>query len=199
MGLQTRHDGVSAGEERHGDARLRRAEAPSSADSGLVWAATFFVFAVLIHNADHVRRGADAVSSDVFWVGMAAIALEVAVVVMVFQRHRLVPLVTATAGFALAAGYLVVHFLPQRSWLSDSFTSAADVSPLSWIAASVEVLAAAALGAAGLALLRRRREATADAAPSDRPAPLGAALLHPAATAMVVGNALVVAISLVQL
>lgn len=48
----------------------------------LVLAAAFFTLAVLIHNADHVRRGADSASLAVFWVGTAAIGLEVAIVVL---------------------------------------------------------------------------------------------------------------------
>lgn len=58
----------------------------------------------------------------------------------------------------MAGGYFEVHFLPSHSVLSDSFTTGAHTSPLSWAAASLEVVAALILAACGLALLRRRRD-----------------------------------------
>jgi hypothetical protein len=125
-------------------------------DGWLVAAATFFTVAVLVHNSDHLRRGVDVVSKDVFWVGTSSIIIEVGLVVLACQRHRLAPLAAAVGGLSLAAGYLVVHFLPSRSWLSDSFTSATNVSPLSWFAASLEVFAAVTLGVVGLIVLRDR-------------------------------------------
>jgi hypothetical protein len=111
-------------------------------------AATFFALAVLIHNADHLRRGGDSVSADVFWLGSAAIMLEVAVVVLVFRRHPAGPLVSTAAGFQLALGYLAVHFTPERGWFSDSFVSG-EGSTLSWAAASLETIAALVLGVVG--------------------------------------------------
>src|SRR5687767_8981893 len=86
-------------------------------------AATFFALAVLIHNSDHLRRGGDSVSADVFWLGSAAIILEVLVVVLVYMRHPAAPLVATAAGFQLALGYLAVHFTPERGLFSDSFVS----------------------------------------------------------------------------
>jgi hypothetical protein len=165
-------------------------------NQALIWSAAFFTAAVLIHNADHVRRGADAVASDVFWVGTAAIALEVAVVLLCCQRHRLAPVVAAGAGLQLTAGYLIVHFLPARSWLSDSFTDGPAVSPVSLFAASLEVAAAATLGVVGLAVLRQRGGlATAWTEPYPRQRPLRAALLHPVALTMTLGNAVILALS----
>jgi hypothetical protein len=160
----------------------------------LVAAASFFAFTVLLHNADPVRRGADAVSTDVFWIGSAAIVLEVGVVFLAVQRHRLAGLAAAVVGLSLAAGYVVVHFLPARGWLSDSFPSGVDVSPLSWGAASLEVAGALVLGAAGLAALRRQ------------PVPAAAVglrgvrdtLAHPVVAVMVLGNIVVLVASIAQ-
>jgi hypothetical protein len=157
----------------------------------LLGVATLFTVAVLLHNGDHLRRGADAVNSDVFVVGTSAILLEVAIVVLACARHRLAPLVAGAGGLSLALGYLVVHFLPQRSWLSDSFPSAVNVSPLSWTAASLELAAAAAVGAAGLMVLRsgawRGQGRIAEG------------LRHPVALAMIAGNAAILIASLIQL
>jgi hypothetical protein len=176
--------------------RLQRSS--DGTDARLAAAATFFAAAVLIHGADHVRRGIDSVGRDVFWAGTSAIALEVGLVVLAHQRHRLAPLAAAAGGFALAAGYLVVHFLPDHGWLSDSFTSAAHVSPLSWIAASLEVIAALTIGTVGLIVLRERGGLASAARPHAEQAPLRAALLHPVVLAMIAGNIVILAISFAQ-
>lgn len=165
----------------------------------LLGAVAFFAAAVLVHGADHARRGADSISGDVFWLGTAALVLEVGVVVLGCQRHRLAPLAAATAGFSLTAGYIGVHFLPARSWLSDSFTSGTGVSALSWGAASLEVIAALTLGLAGWIALRRRGGlASASLTRSDQ-LTLGHALRHPVALAMVTGNLAILGVSFSQL
>ncbi|MBA3604831.1 MAG: hypothetical protein M3487_03695 [Actinomycetota bacterium] len=148
---------------------------------------------MLLHGADHVRRGAASVDRDVFWVGVTAIALEVGVVVLACRRHRLAPLVAAATGWSLAAGYVLVHFLPARGWLSDSFVSADDVSPLSWIAASVEVVAAVGLGAIGLTVLRRRGGVESALRPYPQQRPPRRGFTHPVALVMIVGNAVILA------
>jgi hypothetical protein len=149
---------------------------------------------VLFHNGDHVRRGADAVGGDVFWAGSLSILLEVAVVALVFLGHRLAPLAAATAGFSLAAGYVLVHLLPARSWLSDPlFDGGAEV--VSQLAASLEIIAALALGAAGLLLLTRRGGLVSAGSPGPGPR-LVTALAHPAVVAMTVGNAVIFVLSL---
>jgi hypothetical protein len=167
----------------------------------LLWAAAFFTLAVLVHNGDHVRRGADAVTWEVFVLGTLAIPIEIAVVVLAFGRHRLAPLVAAVAGAVLSVGYVTVHFLPSWSDLSDSFVSARNASSLSWGAASLEVAAALILTFVGLVELTRSgwqvRSPATDADGDARP--LGAALLHPVALAMIVGNVLVLAASFFQL
>ena len=171
----------------------RPAQAARAAEP-LFWAGTVFAIAVLLHNFDHVRRGADAVSTDVFLVGTAAIVLEVAVVILCVARHRRGPLLAALSGFALAVGYLVVHFTPRRGWLSDSLIEGG-ASPLSLAAASLEVVAALALGAAGLVALRG---AGAGAAAMGSEASLSRALIHPVAAATILGNAAVIVLSALQ-
>ncbi|HVF33480.1 MAG TPA: hypothetical protein VM933_10645 [Acidimicrobiales bacterium] len=118
-------------------------------------AGVFFAVAVVLHNADHVRRGADVVASDVFWLGSAAIVLEVALVALICQRHPVAPLSAALAGLTLAAGYVLVHFLPERPWLSDPLLSTRGVDPWSVLVASIEIVAALVLGLAGLVALHR--------------------------------------------
>jgi len=168
-------------------------------DRLLRWTATLFTAAVLIHGADHARRGVDTINLDVFWLGASAIALEVAVVVLAFQRHRLAPLVAIATGFPLAVGYLVVHFLPERTLFSDSFTSGDDVSLLSWSAASLETVAAMVLGIAGLAVMRRRGGLASAGHARPEQAGWRSAAVHPVALAMILGNGVLLAVSVAQL
>ena len=168
-------------------------------DGWLLAAASFFTVAVLIHNSDHVRRGADAVTKDVFWVGTSSIAIEVVLVVLATQRHRLAALAATAGGLSLAVGYVLVHFLPARGWLSDSFTSATNVSPLSWMAASLEVAAAVTLGVVGLIVMRARGGLAGVTRANTAQRSLRDAVLHPVALAMIVGNAVLLVISFAQL
>src|SRR4051812_16898859 len=105
------------------DAAITSHAAEQVATARLPAAAVFFTVAVLFHNSDHLRRGGDSVASDVFWLGSAAIILEIGVVLLVFMRHPAAPLVATVVGAGLALGYLVVHFTPERTWVSDSFVS----------------------------------------------------------------------------
>ena len=120
----------------------------------LTLAATVFAAAVVLHNLDHLRRGGDAASAEVFWIGSAAIVLEVAIVFLVHLRHRVAPLAATAIGFSLAVGYVVVHFTPERSFFSDSFVSGG-AEAVSILAASLETLGALVLGVTGLAIVRR--------------------------------------------
>ena len=168
-------------------------------DQLLLWASALFTFAVIVHGFDHARRGADSISTDVLVAGTLAVVPEVGVVVLALARHRLAPLAAVAIGASLAPAYVLVHFLPERSWLSDPLTSGIDVSPLSWIAASLEVVAAATLGAIGYVVLRRRGGLAS--ATEDRPeqTSLQAALRHPLAAAFVLANAVILVITAIQL
>jgi hypothetical protein len=123
--------------------------------SQLRLAATGFAVAVAVHTADHVRRGLSSVDTDVQWAGNLALVLEVGVVVLVFVDHRWAPLAAATVGGSLAVGYLLVHVLPHRGWLSDPLFSGGAESA-SQAAALLEIAAATWLAIAGLVELRRR-------------------------------------------
>lgn len=163
--------------------------ADQQAERWLRWAAVCFTLAVLFHNSDHLRRGADTLSTDVFVAGSLSIFLEVGVVVLIVMRHRLAPLAAVAAGFPLAAGYVFVHFTPERGWLSDSFVSES-VSIVSRIAASTEVAAALALGLAGLYALRHRGlESAVDGPPAERS--FRDAIRSPMVAAMIIGNAVI--------
>jgi hypothetical protein len=168
-------------------------------DRSLARAALLFSIAVIIHNGDHWRRGAEKLSADVFWVGgPVGIAVEVAVVVLICQRHRLAPLAASVVGVGLAAGYIEVHFLPAHRWLSDSYTSAADISPLSWTAASLEVVAALVLTAVGLTVLRRRGGVASAARPHPAQRRLMDALRDPLALVVILSQIVMLTVFFVQ-
>ena len=155
-------------------------------------AATLFTLAVLIHNFDHLRRGGDSVTTDVFAIGTAAIVVEVAVVMIVTSRHPAAPLAAAAIGLSLAAGYVMVHFTPDRSWLSDSFVERG-AAAVSVMAATLEAVAAVCLGVAGLWVMRRRGGLSAAARTDMKVDSLTAVMRNPLVLAMVAGNLVVLA------
>jgi hypothetical protein len=164
---------------------IANAESRRTDERWLRIAAIVFTAAVLVHNGDHLRRGGDSVSAQVFWVGSAAILVEVAVVLLVLARHPSAPAAAVAAGFGLAAGYILVHFTPHRGWLSDSLTSG-DASWLTVLAAVFETVASLGLGIAGLQSLRET--GIAAAAPGHAPVSWARTVMHPAVAAMVIGN-----------
>ena len=177
----------------------RRAGAPTeTADIRLMRAALLFAVAVLVHNSDHLRRGVDTLSPDVFWVGTAGILLEVGLVILICQRHRLAPIASAIGGLTLAGGYIEVHFLPAHAWLSDSFTSASSFSALSWMAASLEIAAALTLATVGLTALRSRGEVESATRPHGAQGSLREGLLHPLALGFVLSQLMLLIVAFVQ-
>jgi hypothetical protein len=156
-------------------------------------AAMFFAVAVVVHNADHLRRGGAAVSAEVFWLGSAAVLIEVALVALVFMRHPLAALAAAVGGADLAVGYMFVHFTPPRSWLSDSFLEN-DASPMSVSAASLETLAAVMLSLAGVLIIQERRTL----AGSRRSLRFTTLLRHPVVCITAVSNALIFVLTLAE-
>src|SRR4051812_7519131 len=158
-------------------------------DQRLRLSACCFAVAVLVHNFDHVRRGADGINLDVFWAGTLALTVEVGVVLLVLMRHRAAPLAAAVIGLSLAAGYAFVHFTPEHGWLSDSLLTTS--KPISIVAALLEAGTALWLGLTGFQIVRRDGLASAAAGPTLDEVPVGIALRHPAVLALIIGNALV--------
>lgn len=119
--------------------------------------AVVFAVALLVHGADHLRRGMDVVTPEVFWLGTLQLVLSAVTLVLIFRRHPLAPAFAVGIGFASAIGFSASHLLPHWSAFSDAFTGAhhaADVTAFSWFAAIFEIGAGLALGLAGLAALR---------------------------------------------
>ena len=116
-----------------------------------------FAVALLVHGADHARRGVGELSPAVFWLGNAQTVGALTALFLVFTRNRWAPVAAIVVGFASAVGFTVVHLVPDWGPLSDAFPNAhghADVTTFSWFAALFEIGADLAFGAAGLFVLR---------------------------------------------
>jgi hypothetical protein len=145
-------------------------------DRVLRYAAVVFLAALLLHGADHLRRGFDVVTRTVSVAGNVQLVLAVVAVVLVFRRHRLAPLAAIAIGFPSAIGFAAAHLLPHWSSFSDSFTGSdvgANVNALSWAAALFEIAADLTFGVAGVLVLRRRGLHTVARGSSDPSSPIG--------------------------
>jgi hypothetical protein len=108
--------------------------------------------AILLHGADHLRRGPDVVTTQVRAAGATQFLVTLVVLVLVERRHRWGPASALALGSASATLFVAVHFLPYWGPFSDAFTGhrlGPNVTPLSWAAALIEVAAGAVLASAG--------------------------------------------------
>jgi len=117
-------------------------------------AGTLFAVGSAVHVLDHLRRGQTSVTAELNGAGTLALVVQVAVVTLIFTRHRLAPLAAAAAGFPLAVGFLAAHWLPHWSPLSDPVWEIDSQPALSVVASLLEVAGALAVGFAGLAIVR---------------------------------------------
>ena len=126
------------------------------ADRYLRAAALVYAAGLVLHTADHVRRGLDTVTPAVLWAGNISTAIGLVTVVLVLSRHRLAPLAAAVTGVPIALGVAAVHLLPNWGALSDPFVggAAAGVTIWSWTVVLVEIAGALMLGLAGALALR---------------------------------------------
>jgi hypothetical protein len=138
---------------------------PSARDDRLLQiAGAIFAVALLVHGFDHMRRGFDVLSGEVFWAGNLQSLGAVLALFLVFTHHRWAPVAAIAIGFASALGFTVVHLLPHWSAFSDAFPAAgkgAGVTAFSWFAALFEIGADLGFGWAGLQTRRDRRTHTA--------------------------------------
>jgi hypothetical protein len=119
-------------------------------------AGLLFAVGSAIHIADHLRRGQGSVTDTLNVAGTLALVLQVVVVTLIFTRHRLAPLVAAAVGPSLALGFIAAHWLPHWSALSDPLWDMTSAWPaLSYLASTVEIAGAVAVGLAGWSIVRR--------------------------------------------
>ena len=144
MAAIDRNGGVGELSDRRRELRLYRM---------LNYAACFFAASLVIHGADHLRRGFTAVTAEVLWGGSLLSVAGLATVLFVLCGHRLAPLLAVVVGFPTALGVAASHLLPRWSALSDSFVSG-DADLLSWVVVLAEIVGAFMLGVAGARTLR---------------------------------------------
>jgi hypothetical protein len=133
---------------------MTRTAAIDRADIPLRYAAALFGAGLVVHTADHLRRGLDAVTAEVFWGGNVLAVMAVVAIALVFMRHRQAALVAAVVGFTAAVGVSAAHLLPHWSSLSDSLPDG-NVDGFTWVAVLIEIVGALALGIAGVNALRQ--------------------------------------------
>lgn len=129
--------------------------AASSRDTWLVRAGYLFAFGSGIHLLDHLRRGQDSVTEQLYWAGNLGLVIQVAVITLIVTRHRVAPLAAMAAGVPLALGFTAAHWLPEWSSLSDSFVEDG-AAGFSYIASLAEIAGALAIAVAGYLVVRER-------------------------------------------
>ncbi|KIU16573.1 hypothetical protein TL10_13215 [Mycolicibacterium llatzerense] len=118
--------------------------------------------ALVLHGADHLRRGMDVIPPAVMVGGTLQLILAAVTIALVFNRNRWAPLAAVGIGYAGAVGFTAAHLLPKWGFFSDSFINAppwARVTTFSWVTAILEIAANLVFGTIGLMLLRERRVA----------------------------------------
>lgn len=141
-----------------------RTPAVKAADSSfavLRLATLLYAAGLVAHTADHLRRGIDVLTWEVFWAGNVSTLLGVVAIALVLMRHRLAPYAAVAIGLPIALGVAAVHLLPHWSALSDAFPGAhgTGVTPLSYTVVLVEILGALAMALSGLQTIATARRA----------------------------------------
>jgi hypothetical protein len=121
------------------------------------YAALVLVLALLMHGADHVRRGLGILTPQVFWAGNLSVLVDAVVVGLILVGHRTAPLLAIVVNGFTAVSVAAVHLLPHWSAFSDAFPGGRDVGVLSWLAVLFELAARLGLIAAGMYALRLQR------------------------------------------
>jgi hypothetical protein len=127
------------------------------AERALRYAALFYAVGLVVHTADHLRRGTDVLTTEVNVLGTVSTLGGLVVIGLVLARHRLAPLAAVAFGFPVALGVAATHLLPEWSDFSDAFPGAhhTGVTAFSWLVVLVEIAGLLALGAAGLYAMRQ--------------------------------------------
>lgn len=126
---------------------------------GLRYVALLYGFGLFAHTADHLRRGIDVLTPEVFWAGILSTTVGLTAILLIFSKHRLAPYFALLAGFPIAFGVAAVHLLPDWGVLSDAFPGAhgTGVTALSWGVVLIEIAGALAMGTAGLIAVAAER------------------------------------------
>ena len=125
----------------------------------LRYATLLYALGLIVHTGDHLHRGVDVLTPEVFWAGNISTVLGVAVIALVLVGHPSAPLFATLLGFTVAPGVAAAHLLPHWSAFSDAFPGAhgTGVTAVSWAVVLIEVAGLLAMAFAGLSLLRGER------------------------------------------
>ncbi len=129
---------------------------PPDDDRVLRYSALIFAAGLVVHGADHWRRGFGVVTPEVFWGGAGLLILGVAAVALVLMKHRRSPLFATGVGFITALTVAASHLLPHWGPFSDAFPGGG-VGVLSYAAVFAEITGALVFGAAGTYVLQRTK------------------------------------------
>lgn len=123
----------------------------------LRWAAVLYGLGTLLHTLDHLRRGTDAVTSQVLWAGSLSTPVVIVVIFLAVVGFRYAPILAVAVGLPHAVGITAVHLAPHWGVLSDSLTSNG-ASGITYAAVLVEIIGALAFAAAGAYILLAERK-----------------------------------------
>lgn len=133
----------------------------NAGDRFLKIGAALYGAGLLLHLADHFRRGTDVLTGEVNLLGTISTVAGVVVIGLVFTGHRLAPAASIALGFPVAVGVAAVHLLPRWSDFSDAFPgSTTGVNAGSWTVVLIEIAGAFVLGLAGYRAFRRTTAVT---------------------------------------
>lgn len=124
-------------------------------DPWLRRSAAVFAVATAIHVLDHLRRGPESISEPLNAAGTIALVAQVTIITLILAGHPH-RAIAAAAALPIAAGFVAAHWLPHWSELSDPVWEIHRLTWLSYVASTIEILAAGAVGVLGLMGVRAR-------------------------------------------
>jgi hypothetical protein len=100
----------------------------------LRYAGGLYAVGLVLHTADHVRRGLDVLTPEVSVAGYLSIGGGLLVLALILYGHRLAPIAAVAYGLPAAIGTAASHLLPHWSSFSDAFPGAhgTGVTGVSW-------------------------------------------------------------------
>jgi hypothetical protein len=121
--------------------------------TGLTRLSGLLLALLVVHVADHVARQHRSVPAELSPVGTLGLLAVAIVLGLALRRRREAPLAAAVVGISTALGFLAIHVLPRWGPFSDPYP-AVNLDPISWATMLAPMLAALALGVAGLRRVR---------------------------------------------
>ena len=137
---------------------MTKLQESSRAYRWLVASSAIYVLGLVLHTADHVRRGLSVLTGLVAGAGAVSTVAGLVIVGMIFVENRHAPMAAAVFGPTSAIGVAIVHIPPRWGAFSDPFigSTGTGVTAFSWAVVMLEIVGLLAIGVSGLAVLRER-------------------------------------------